>query len=133
MGGPYWSRKDEGAWSIPKGLPEPDEAEIDAARREFAEELGVVLPPGELVPLDEIRQSSKKVVVAWALELVAPHELDLDAVESNTFEMEWPPRSGRLQTFPEIDRAAWFDLATARTKIVKGQVQLLDRLAERLT
>jgi len=132
MGGPYWSRKDDGAWSIPKGLPDPGEAEIDAARREFVEELGVVLPPGELVALGEIRQS-KKVVVSWALELVAPHEFDLDAIESNRFEMEWPPRSGRLQTFPEIDRVQWFDLVTARSKMVKGQTQLLDRLVELLT
>lgn len=129
MGGPFWERKDDGAWSIPKGLPDPGESEIDAARREFTEELGLALPPGDLVELGEFRQSSKKTVVAWAIELPADQELDLSAVVSNTFETEWPPRSGRMRTFPEIDRAAWFDLDTARRKVVGGQAAVLDRLA----
>ena len=124
MGGPFWARKDTGAWSIPKGLVDDGEAPIDAARREFVEELGVALPPGELVPLGEVRQSSSKTVVAWALE----GQLDVAAIEPGTFEMEWPRGSGRMQEFPEIDRAAWFDLATAKEKCVRAQADLLDRL-----
>ena len=130
MGGPFWARKDDGAWSIPKGLPDPDESPIDAARREFNEELGLPVPPGDLVDLGEFRQSSKKTVTAWALELKSLHSLDLGAVVSNTFDIEWPPRSGRVQSFPEIDRAAWFDLATARRIVVTGQDAVFDLLAE---
>lgn len=130
MGGPFWARKDDGAWSIPKGLPDTGEAPIDAARREFTEELGLGLPHGELVDLGEIRQSAKKTVTAWALEVARGDPLDLDAVVSNTFDMEWPPRSGRQQTFPEIDRAAWFDIDTARRKVVSGQSRLFDLLLE---
>ncbi len=132
MGGPYWGRKDDGAWSIPKGLPDAGEAPIDAARREFTEELGLPLPEGELTPLSEVRQSSKKLVRAWALELPPDADLDLDAIESNTFEMEWPPRSGRIQAFPEIDRAAWFPVSNAGAKMVSGQAQLLDALTSHL-
>lgn len=132
MGGPFWGHKDDGAWSIPKGLVDPGETPIDAARREFTEELGVRLPPGELVPLGEIQQSSRKRVVAWSLEVHDEHAIDLDAVRSNTFETEWPPKSGRIQSFPEIDRANWFDLVTARTKMVSGQSQLLDVLRRRV-
>lgn len=128
MGGPFWGRKDDGAWSIPKGLPDPGEAPIGTARREFTEELGVPVPPGELVDLGEFRQSSKKTVTAWALELATGVDLDLDSVVSNTFEMEWPPRSGRMQAFPEIDRAAWFDLDAARRKVVTGQAAVFDLL-----
>ncbi len=128
MGGPFWARKDDGAWSIPKGLPDAGEAPVDAARREFTEELGLTPPPGELVDLGEFRQSSKKTVAAWALQLPVDHRLDLDTVLSNTFEVEWPPRSGRTQTFPEIDRAAWFDLDTARRKVVGGQATVFDLL-----
>ena len=130
MGGPFWSKKDDGAWSIPKGLPDAGEPPIDAARREFHEELGTPLPPGDLIALGEFRQSSKKTVVAWAREITADvdFDLDLDNVDSNTFEMEWPPRSGRKQAFPEIDRAAWFDLDTARRKVVTGQAVVFDLL-----
>ena len=128
MGGPYWARKDEGAWSIPKGLADDGEAPLDAARREFGEELGLPLPFGELVLLGEVRQSSKKRVRAWALELSAGDDLDLEAIVSNTFEAEWPPRSGRVEAFPEIDRAGWFTLDEARVKMVRGQTQLLDLL-----
>ncbi len=128
MGGPFWSRKDDGAWSIPKGLPDAGEDPLDAARREFTEELGLALPPGDLVDLGEFRQSSRKIVTAWALELGPGEALDLDAAVSNTFEMEWPPRSGRMQSFPEIDRAAWFDLDTARRKAVGGQAAVFDLL-----
>ncbi|MFK8025564.1 MAG: NUDIX domain-containing protein [Ilumatobacter sp.] len=132
MGGPFWAKKDHGAWTIPKGLVEPGEQPIDAARREFGEELGVSLPPGELVPLGEFQQS-KKVVIAWSLELVDHDAIDLDAVVSNTFEIEWPPRSGRTQRFPEIDRAAWFDMATARSKVSNGAVGLIDALVASLS
>ncbi len=130
MGGPFWSRKDDGAWSIAKGLPDPGEAAIDAARREFSEEFGSPVPPGELIDLGEFRQSSKKIVTAWALELVGPDVIALDAFVSNTFEIEWPPRSGRVQSFPEIDRIAWFDLDTARRKVVGGQAAVFDLLVE---
>jgi predicted NUDIX family NTP pyrophosphohydrolase len=129
MGGPFWARKDDGAWSIPKGEYADDEDPLHAARREFAEELGAPAPDGRALELGEVRQSGGKRVVAWAVE----GDLDVSAIVSNTFELEWPPRSGRLQSFPEVDRAAWFDLATARRKLVQGQVALLDALAERLS
>jgi predicted NUDIX family NTP pyrophosphohydrolase len=128
MGGPFWARKDERAWSIPKGEhPEAEDA-LAAARREFAEETGTPPPDGPTLDLGEVRQSGGKRVTAWAVE----GDLDPAAVKSNTFLLEWPPRSGRRQEFPEIDRAGWFDLDTARRKIVKGQVALVDRLEERL-
>jgi predicted NUDIX family NTP pyrophosphohydrolase len=121
-GGPFWARRDLGAWSIPKGeFSEEDPA--DAARREFGEELGVELE-GPLQPLGEVRQKAGKRVLGFAAE----GELDVTAVRSNSFEIEWPPRSGRRQAFPEIDRAEWFDLKTAREKIIPGQIPLLDRL-----
>jgi predicted NUDIX family NTP pyrophosphohydrolase len=122
MGGPFWARKDEHAWSIPKGEHGPDEDAETAARREFAEETGHPAP-ADLLPLGVVRGS--KVLTVWAAE----GDLDAAAVRSNTFELEWPPRSGRVQQFPEVDRAEWFDLATARTKLVKGQLAFLDRLA----
>jgi predicted NUDIX family NTP pyrophosphohydrolase len=128
MGGPFWARKDERAWSIPKGEYGDDEDPLAAARREFVEETGSPPPDGEAVPLGEVRQSGGKRVVAWALE----GDLDPATVRSNTFVMEWPPRSGRQQEFPEIDRAAWFDLDAARRKVVKGQVALLDALEQLL-
>ncbi len=125
MGGPYWARKDAGAWSIPKGEVESDEDPLAVARREFHEEIGVPIPHGELTDLGEIRQAGGKTVRAWMIE----GDLDAAAIVSNTFELEWPPRSGRTQTFPEIDRADWFDLVTAHDKIVAGQRTFLDRLA----
>jgi predicted NUDIX family NTP pyrophosphohydrolase len=125
-GGPYWRRKDEGAWSIPKGEMDGEQDAATVARREFAEETGVVLPAGPLEPLGEIRQRAGKRVIAFAVE----GDLDVYAIRSNTFEMEWPPRSGKMQAFPEIDRAEWFDLAAAQKKIIDGQQPLLDRLAE---
>jgi predicted NUDIX family NTP pyrophosphohydrolase len=123
-GGPFWRNKDLGAWSIPKGEFAADEAAERAARREFREELGVELTV-PLCSLGEIRQRGGKVVEAFAAE----SDLDVRTIQSNRFEIEWPPRSGRRQTFPEIDRAEWFDLATARDKINKAQTALLDRLA----
>src|SRR5688572_24489499 len=126
MGGPFWAKKDDGGWSIPKGEHAPDEEPLTAARREFEEELGLPLPAQEFVLLGELRVTSGKRLTVWAGE----GDLDTAAVRSNTFELEWPPRSGRLQEFPEIDRAAWFGLDAARPKLVKGQVPFLDRLRE---
>lgn len=123
-GGPFWAKKDEHAWSIPKGEYEPEEDALAAARREFAEELGVEAPLGATVLLGELRQSGGKRVTAWAVE----GDLDASAAVSNSFEMEWPPRSGRQQSFPEVDRAEWFDLDEARTKLHKGQVPFVDLL-----
>jgi predicted NUDIX family NTP pyrophosphohydrolase len=127
-GGPAWARRDAGAWSIPKGEYEPEEDPLDAARREFQEELGVPPPSGPVHELGEIRQRSGKRVRAWALE----GDLDATAISSNTFMFEWPPRSGKRIEIPEVDRAEWFDLDTARVKINVGQVPLLDRLGELL-
>jgi predicted NUDIX family NTP pyrophosphohydrolase len=124
-GGPYWRRKDEGAWSIPKGEMDVGENAGLAAVREFAEETGVALT-GPLQPLGEIRQRGGKRVNAFAVE----GDLDVAAIASNSFEIEWPPRSGKMRTFPEVDRAEWFDLPAAHAKILEGQRPLLDRLAE---
>ncbi len=124
MGGPFWARKDAGGWSIPKGEADPDEDAFDVARREFAEELGSPVPATEFVDLEELRVSSGKLLTVWAAE----GDLDADAAVSNTFSLEWPPRSGRVQQFPEIDRSAWFPVDVAREKLVKGQVPFLDRL-----
>lgn len=124
MGGPYWERKDAGAWTIPKGEIEPDEDPLAVAKREFEEEFGCPVPATEFVDLGEIRQTGGKTVQAWAVE----GDLDAATIVSNTFELEWPPKSGRIRTFPEIDRAAWFDLESARAVIISGQRQLLDRL-----
>jgi len=122
-GGPFWANKDEGAWSIPKGEFGAGENPEDVARREFNEELGpALLVP--LQPLGGIRQRGGKIVEAFAAEF----DVNADAIASNTFEIEWPPRSGKRQHFPEVDRAAWFDLATAREKINEAQRELLDRL-----
>jgi predicted NUDIX family NTP pyrophosphohydrolase len=127
MGGPFWERKDTGAWSVPKGEYEPDEQPVAAARREFAEELGLPAPSGELVDLGNVRQASGKVVTVWALE----GDLDPGAVVPGTFEMEWPKGSGQTRRFPEIDRVDWFDLDQAREKLVTAQRTFLDRLARR--
>ena len=124
MGGPFWAKKDDGAWSIPKGEYEPGEEPFAVAQREFEEELGIPVPAADFVPLGELRTTSSKVLTVWAAE----GDLDAAACVSNTFELEWPPRSGRIQEFPEIDRAAWFSIELARTKLVKGQVGFLDRL-----
>lgn len=129
MGGPFWARKDAGAWTIPKGEHEPDEDPLSAARREFEEETGVTLPVADFVDLGEIRQSGGKVVRAWAVE----GDLDPATLASNTFEMEWPPRSGKSATFPELDRFEWLDLDAARSKIIAGQSEFLDRLTQRRT
>ncbi len=126
-GGPFWSRKDEGAWTIPKGLIAPGERPQEAALREFAEETGH-RPQGELISLGSARQPGGKVVSAWAVR----GQWDPSCLESNTFEMEWPPRSGRRQSFPEIDRAAWFSAAEARSKILKGQATFIDRLLQNI-
>lgn len=124
MGGPFWARKDAGAWTIPKGELAPDEEPLDAARREFVEELGVALPDeAHFVPLGEVRQRGGKRVTAWAVQA----DLDVSSVVGNTFEIEWPPRSGRMQAFPEIDRAAYVDGADARRLLVPAQVEFLDR------
>jgi predicted NUDIX family NTP pyrophosphohydrolase len=126
-GGPFWAKKDAGAWSIPKGEYQDGEEPRAAALREFAEELGTPAPDGELVELGEVRQRGGKVVTAWALD----GDADADAIRSNTFTMQWPPRSGTMREFPEVDRAAWFSLDEARERILPGQAPLLDRLAER--
>jgi len=139
-GGPFWAKKDDGAWSIPKGEVEPagrpgedhpgpagPVAEADLlgqAEREFAEELGRSAPAGERVHLGEVVQSGGKHVVAWAVE----GDLDVTEIASNRFELEWPPRSGRRQSFPEVDRAGWFAVADARRKLVTAQAAFLDRL-----
>lgn len=123
FGGPFWAKRDAGAWAIPKGLVEPGESPEQAARREFAEELGT-RPEGALVPLGRIRQKGGKQVEAFALE----GELDAGAIVSNMIEIEWPPKSGRVQPWPEIDRARWFGLAEARAMILPSQLPLLDAL-----
>jgi predicted NUDIX family NTP pyrophosphohydrolase len=123
-GGPFWARRDAGAWSIPKGEYEPDEDPLGAARREFSEELGVAPPDGSADDLGEIRQKSGKLVRAWALQ----GDLDVSRVHSNTCEVEWPPRSGKRIEIPEVDRAEWFTLERAREKINPAQTELLDRL-----
>jgi predicted NUDIX family NTP pyrophosphohydrolase len=125
-GGPYWAKRDAGVWSIPKGEYAADEEPLAAARREFEEELGSAPPPGEPTDLGQIRQKSGKWVRAWAL----GGDLDTSGVHSNLFTLEWPPRSGRQQEFPEVDRAQWFALIEARTKINPAQEGLLDRLEE---
>lgn len=123
-GGPFFRNKDEGFWTIPKGLPAPGETLADAARREFEEELGLPVA-GELIPIGEIRQKGGKTVHGWAVEGDLPAGF---VVVSNTFEMEWPPRSGRHQFFPEVDRAEFFPIAKARTKMNAAQSAFLDRL-----
>jgi predicted NUDIX family NTP pyrophosphohydrolase len=127
-GGPFWTRKDEGAWSIAKGELEPGENPIACAKREFAEETGLIID-GVLKPLAPVRQAGGKVVYAWAVE----GDADASAIKSTTFSLEWPLRSGRMQEFPEVDRAAWFEVAVARQKINKGQRPMLDELEKLLS
>ena len=127
-GGPFWAKKDLGAWSIPKGEYEPGEDPQACALREFEEETGTALEAQALVELGAVVQKAGKEVTAWA----ARGDLDPATVRSNTFTMEWPPRSGREQEFPEIDRAEWFALDEARAKLVAAQAELLDRLVERV-
>lgn len=131
FGGPYWQNKEEGAWTIPKGLIEDTETPFDAARREFEEETGFSVPtdPEAYVGLGTVEQSSRKRVTAWAVE----GNVNPDALESNAFEMEWPPNTGTTQTFPELDRATYFDLETAANKIVDGQRPFLDRLRDAIS
>ena len=122
-GGPFWAGKDLASWSIPKGEFGPDEDPLDAAKREFQEETSCQTV-GTLTPLGSLKQPSGKVIHAWAME----GNIDASAVHSNTFTMEWPPKSGKMQTFPEIDRAAWFDADTARAKLHKGLIPFIDKL-----
>jgi predicted NUDIX family NTP pyrophosphohydrolase len=128
MGGPFWARREEGAWTIVKGEHDAEEDAIAAARREFAEETGAEAPAGPAIDLGEIRQSGGKRVRGWALE----GDFDAASLRSNTFEIEWPPRSGRTAEFPEIDRVRWCDPATARRLLVKAQAAFVDELEARL-
>ncbi|WP_455209226.1 NUDIX domain-containing protein [Kaarinaea lacus] len=123
-GGPYWAKKDESAWSIPKGLVEENEPPLEAAKREFKEETGFAVA-GDFVELGALRQPSKKIVHAWALK----QDLDSTKIVSNTFELEWPKNSGVIKKYPEIDRAGWFGIAEAKQKILKGQQEFLNILA----
>ncbi len=124
-GGPFWKNKDAHAWSIPKGEYAPDEDPEEAAAREFNEELGLPVPDGPWIDLGTVRQSAGKLVRAWAVEA---GDLQLEDMVSNLFEMEWPPKSGTMQEFPEVDRAEWMTVAQATTRLVTGQVELLERL-----
>jgi len=126
-GGPFWAKKDQGAWSIPKGEFLEDEDPLVAARREFKEEIGTAVD-GEFLALTPLKQPSRKIVHAFALE----HDLSVDQITSNTFELEWPPKSGRKIAVPEVDRAAWFGLEEAHRRIQPGQAPILDELARRL-
>ncbi|MFI6206078.1 NUDIX domain-containing protein [Streptomyces sp. NPDC051041] len=126
LGGPFFARRDAGAWTLPKGEYGPGESAWAAARREFREELGLPPPDGAAVALGEVRQAGGKIVTAWAVEA----DLDPATIDPGTFRMEWPPRSGRFADFPELDRVAWFGLERAREVIVTAQAAFLDRLAE---
>ncbi|WP_298179228.1 NUDIX domain-containing protein [Saccharomonospora sp.] len=128
MGGPFWTRRDAGAWTVPKGEYESDEHVEVAARREFVEELGISPPDGELVPLGEVRQSGGKIVTAFALR----GDLDPDAAVAGMFSMEWPKGSGVVREFSELDRFAWFGLGRAKSKLVVAQRVFVERLAEHL-
>ena len=125
-GGPYWVKKDWRAWSIPKGEIDPGEDAFAAARREFEEETGLI-PEGAFWSLETIRQANGKLVMAWAFE----GDWNPEELKSNTFEIEWPPRSGQMQQFPEADRAAWFELEEAKQRIIRGQVAFLEAIAQR--
>lgn len=126
-GGPFWARKDAGTWSIPKGEYSDDEDALAAAKREFQEETGVAIN-GDFISLGEVKQAGGKVVRAWAVE----HDLDPATLRSNTFRLEWPPRSGKICKFTEVDSGAWFSLALARRKIVRAQEEFLTRLVDHL-
>lgn len=126
-GGPFWAKKDNGAWSLPKGEYLPDENPQAAAKREFKEETGLAPPDGEYIELGEVKYNNK-LLTAWGVKGL----YDLSSVRSNYFEVEWPPRSGKIQQFPEVDRAGWFSLSVAKRKLVPGQVLLIDVLAEKL-
>ena len=125
-GGPYWAKKDDGAWSLPKGEYGEDEDPLTVARREFAEELGQPAPDGDVVDLGEVKQAGGKRVRCFAISA----DVDVSEITSHEFEMEWPPRSGKRQLFPEVDRAAWVSVDVARVKLLGGQVPLLDRLLD---
>jgi predicted NUDIX family NTP pyrophosphohydrolase len=124
-GGPFWQKNDAGAWSIPKGEYLPGEDPLEAAKREFQEEIGFK-PSGEFIPLTPRKQPSGKIISAWAFE----GDCDASAIKSNTFLMEWPPRSGRQQEFPEVDRGGWFSVPVAKEKVIKGQSGFLEELTQ---
>ncbi len=124
-GGPFWADKDDGVWSIPKGLPEHGEHPLDAARRELKEETGLEVD-GEFIDLGELYQSSVKIVHAWALE----KDLDVTTIVINTIPYDWPRSSGKIKEIPEVDKASWFDIALAKRKIIKGQIGFLDKLID---
>jgi predicted NUDIX family NTP pyrophosphohydrolase len=126
-GGPFWAKKDDGVWSIPKGIYEEGENPRAAAKREFQEETGQEVD-GDFIDLGELKQPSRKIVQAWALE----HDLDTSRIISNTFSLEWPPKSGAVRDYPEVDRGRWFNVQEAREKILKGQLEFLDRLVEKI-
>jgi predicted NUDIX family NTP pyrophosphohydrolase len=123
-GGPFWAKKDQGAWSMPKGEYEEGEDPLAVAKREFAEELGTAARSGDYIALGELKQPSRKVITAFAVD----GDFDTAVLRSNHFEMEWPPKSGEMQSFPEVDRAAWFTPSEARKKILPGQAPFIDRL-----
>jgi len=126
-GGPFWAKKDDGAWSIPKGEFDDNEDALSAAKREFEEETGIKIS-GEFIELDPIKQKSGKIVFAWAVE----GDIDPSKIKSNEFEIEWPPKSGKMKSFPEIDKASWFDLKNAVVKINSGQLSLIKELEDKL-
>jgi predicted NUDIX family NTP pyrophosphohydrolase len=126
-GGPFWARKDDGAWSLPKGEYSEDEDALLAAKREFQEETGFSVD-GDFLPLGDLRQPGGKLITAWALE----KDVDPTHANSNLFSIEWPPKSGKKREFPEVDRAAWFPVTQARTKLLKGQVPFINRLVKKL-
>jgi predicted NUDIX family NTP pyrophosphohydrolase len=126
-GGPFWAKKDDGVWSLPKGEYSEEEDALQAAQREFQEETGFRVE-GDFLPLGELKQPGGKVVTAWAVKA----DVNANLVKSNSFSLEWPPKSGRMQAFPEVDRASWFSVAMARRKLLKGQVDFVDRLALKL-
>ncbi|MGH9858193.1 MAG: NUDIX domain-containing protein, partial [Acidobacteriota bacterium] len=127
-GGPFWAKKDKGAWSIPKGEPQEGDDRLETAKREFREETGHEAPNGEFIELGSIKNKSGKVIYAWAVE----GDLDASNVKSNTFTMEWPPKSGNQQEFVEVDKAGWFNLEKAKEKLNPAQADFIDRLAEAL-